>query len=72
MNLKTQDIDCKCITFPCNCGKKYDRLEEANRKVEEETIKFLKVKKQKEKNKKIILYVAIAVVGYFAYKKFKK
>jgi hypothetical protein len=46
--------------------------EEANRNAEK-TIKFLKAKKDKEKNKKIILYVAIAVAGFFAYKKlFKK
>jgi len=50
-----------------------DEMEEKAKRNAEETIKFFKAKKDKEKNKKIILYVAIAVTGFFAYKKlFKK
>jgi hypothetical protein len=73
--------NCQCITTPCNCGvikeKVYDNSNkdtvttpisntfgDMNKKAEDEYSK--KVRKQ------YIMYVLIAVAGYFAYKKFKK
>lgn len=84
MNLQLHDIFCQCITYPCNCGK-FTRFQDNpsnpvqpkdNLKIDyksnpKNNLKLLKAKKDKEKNKKIILYIAIAVAGYFAYKKLK-